>query len=978
MRMTRRWLLAGTLTLVSLRAPAASEPFPAVGFDERLSGDAVLAAALSRSSLDQLPPLAVRLIVHRDEIERSPGAYDFAALDARMAAYDRFPGVRVYLDLRETPPSLEAIEASGRFVRAVATRYRTSVEGFIFGVPSSGASPFPAPESAFYIKTTSVQIRAGDEDALVILGRIAAGDAPSLASLYEQEVAPYVDAIGLVAGEARAAIVDVVEKHDPGAAILVLGEPLEGDPPAARQRFLETELEVLGTRVSAVTWAASPEAVREVLFAVGALRGLFGPQIVALDDEAVGVKIRRGGREVTDAVPHRVLFDAASATRYLMVLERDAPLELELSEPTGVRPVIVDPSSDERRPVSSFSYDAIARVATFGLPRHPGPVIVDWSHGERSDFSAGEEVTTRVLPGVAEILARHQQARARQDAALSSWVANATMEIHFRPTANDTGFDVETDNLFFVEGDQTEWVEQAFRLNGTDWSSNRPPFPLIQAEKVLSLPLDLRLDTDYRYRLEGTESVNGRECFVLRFDPVDEARSLLRGTVWIDRETWMKAKVQSVQTELSPPVLSSEEIQFFAPAGELEGWPIQLLSRLVTRQILLLAGRSLLVEREVRFEGFELDPADFAARRAAARASDRIMFRDTDEGLRYLVKRGGERVVEDGTTLTAKAALVGVTFDPAYDYPLPIGGINYLDFNFLGKDNQLALVFGGVLALVNVQRPRLLGDRVDGSLDLFAIALEGSDRVYDAHGEREGERVLTRPFSTAINIGLRAGEFHRLVASYQFRYDHYSADDATAPGFEPPVSTSTHGLGLSWEWKRAGYSFAAGGSNHRRAEWEPWGHPGDFRPGDREYLKYSASLSKDVYAGLQKLHLNAAYFGGEDLDRFSEYQFGLFDETRIHGVPSSGIRFGELGMFRGSWSLNLFDQYRLDLFLEQAFGRDPRAASEWQGITGIGVGFNMRGPWNTLLRGDVGKSFLPPEYREPGSIVVQFQILKPL
>jgi len=283
-----------------------------------------------------------------------------------------------------------------------------------------------------------------------------------------------------------------------------------------------------------------------------------------------------------------------------------------------------------------------------------------------------------------------------------------------------------------------------------------------------------------------------------------------------------------------------------------------------------------------------------------------------------------------------------------------------------------------VLALVNVQRPRLLGDRVDGSLDLFAIALEGSDRVYNADGEREGEGVLTRPFSTAINIGLRAGEYHRLVASYQFRYDHYAADDATAPGFEPPVSPSTHGLGLSWEWKRAGYSFAAGGSNHRRADWEPWGHPGDFRPGDREYLKYSASLSKDVYAGLQKFHVNAAYFGGEDLDRFSQYQFGLFDETRIHGVPSSGIRFGELGMFRGSWSWNLFDQYRLDLFLEQAFGRDPRAASEWQGITGIGVGFNMRGPWNTLLRGDVGKSFLPPEYREPGSIVVQFQILKPL
>ena len=105
---------------------------------------------------------------------------------------------------------------------------------------------------------------------------------------------------------------------------------------------------------------------------------------------------------------------------------------------------------------------------------------------------------------------------------------------------------------------------------------------------------------------------------------------------------------------------------------------------------------------------------------------------------------------------------------------------------------------------------------------------------------------------------------------------------------------------------------------------------------------------------------------------------GLFDDNRVHGVPSAGVRFGELGMFRGSYSFNLFDQYRLDLFLDQAFGRDPRRAAEWQALTGVGIGGNIRGPFNTLLRGDVGKSFLPSRYRRPGSLVVQLQILKPL
>src|SRR5690606_23068399 len=131
----------------------------------------------------------------------------------------------------------------------------------------------------------------------------------------------------------------------------------------------------------------------------------------------------------------------------------------------------------------------------------------------------------------------------------------------------------------------------------------------------------LRLTADYRYRLEGVEGVNGREAFTIRFDPVDEERSLYRGTVWIDRATWLKLKVQTVQTELSAPVLSSEEIQHFSVTGTAGGRPVMLLTELVGRQSLLIAGRNLLLERQVRFENFRINPEDFDTRRNAARAS---------------------------------------------------------------------------------------------------------------------------------------------------------------------------------------------------------------------------------------------------------------------------------------------------------------------------------------------------------------------
>lgn len=263
-------------------------------------------------------------------------------------------------------------------------------------------------------------------------------------------------------------------------------------------------------------------------------------------------------------------------------------------------------------------------------------------------------------------------------------------------------------------------------------------------------------------------------------------------------------------------------------------------------------------------------------------------------------------------------------------------------------------------------------------MDLFAIAVQGNDRSYDEHQELPGERVRTLPFSTGINLGWRVSEFHKLVGSYQFHFDAYSADELTAPTFRSPVSTVTNGLGLSWEWKRWGYSFVAGGTSYRRAKWEPWGNPGDYLKEHSDYLKYSASLSRDLFFGFHKVHLNTAYYGGRDLDRFSSYQFGFFDDNRVKGVPSSGVRFGELGMVRASYSFNLFDMYGVDLALDQAFGRDWRPDSKWHALSGAGVGFTMRGPWSTLVRGDFGKSFLPAQYRRPGSLVFQLQVLKPL
>ena len=218
-------------------------------------------------------------------------------------------------------------------------------------------------------------------------------------------------------------------------------------------------------------------------------------------------------------------------------------------------------------------------------------------------------------------------------------------------------------------------------MNGTKWGPDRPAFPLLQAEKVLSLPLQLRFDSDYRYRLAGTERVGDYDCYVVRFDPVREGQSLYRGTVWIDADVCARQGAGGADGAVGAGRLERGDPDA-TRRSSIGNRPVFLFTGLTARQIMLIAGRNLLVEKSVAFSDFRVNPEDFEGSRAEARRSDRIMYRETDRGLRYYVKEGDNRVVSDRSTQSARAMAMGVTLDPSYAFPLPIFGINYLDFEF--------------------------------------------------------------------------------------------------------------------------------------------------------------------------------------------------------------------------------------------------------------------------------------------------------
>ncbi len=918
-------------------------------------------------------PVAIRL---------SLDLRDAAAVRAADAVISGYEAHHLKLWLATSlPPNEREAEAWRLALHAWLTSHRKSLV-----ILELRLTPDAVAAAAFAIRAASTDLRVSVPGAELAIG-VEDAVRDRLPALVTRDLAAYIDLLSMPRASDASAVLAAVATEAPGLNIIASGDDLPADAPAAAGAYASAVIDALGTRVTAVCARGSSDAVKAALRALRPAATLLTGDVDAVDAAASSLRLGDTEPAASADVSSRLLFENHSFGTYLFLSApaSTTPLEIRVNVPVEGTPMIVDLTSGAVQRATGYVREGT--TVRVQAPRTGHPTLIDFNADASGEVMASRtDVTATRQLTVEEIIARHRQQQATQDAAVDHYEAMVRMEQHFRPTLTDPGYDVVTENRYFSATDGVEWQELSFSVNGSRFDpKNRPPFPLLQPEKVLSLPLQLRFSDDYRYRLAGTERVAGLDCYIVKFDPVDQSRSLFRGTVWIDRRTFARVRVLAVQTHLSAPVVSNEEDQRYSPAIGVDGRPVFLMTGLSARQIVMIAGRNLLVERSVAFREVKVNGTGFSEARISARRSDNVMYRDTDKGARYFVKSGDTRVVSDRPTTKAKAAAMGVTIDPSYAFPLPIFGINYLNFAFRNPDTQFAMLFGGVLAAINIQRPKVPHTPFDASLDFFGIAVPSSDRVYDSAGEHPDERVITWPLTTGINLGWQYTAFQKATFQYQFRFDGFHADTTTSESFVIPSSTTTNGLGGAYEYRRGGYSLVLNGAWFARSSWKPWGQPDPANPDttvntpERTYLRYSGNLSRDFFLGpFQKVHLNGGYFGGDRLDRFSRYQFGLFDDTRIHGVPASGVRFDDLTMVRGAYTFDILQLYRFDLFLDQAWGRDLSASRDWQRITGIGVAFNVRAPYNTILRADIGHAWLPDQYRGIGSTVVQILLLKPL
>ena len=181
----------------------------------------------------------------------------------------------------------------------------------------------------------------------------------------------------------------------------------------------------------------------------------------------------------------------------------------------------LDPTTGRTRRVRSTRVDG-----GYALSLHAGsdPVVTLFRKQAATpgvDLAEDLEVGTRRELTASEIIARFQLLQREQDDRLERWTARGRIDFHFRLAQGGAGVDVSIESRYFWErGGQLEWEQRSYFINGNKvrWK-NIPQLPLIQPEKVVTLPLDLTLDKTYSYRLRGRDRVAGREAYVLEFAP---------------------------------------------------------------------------------------------------------------------------------------------------------------------------------------------------------------------------------------------------------------------------------------------------------------------------------------------------------------------------------------------------------------------------------------------------------------------------
>jgi len=811
----------------------------------------------------------------------------------------------------------------------------------------------------------------GEEpQAQVVSGPLPA-DAAWLRELYGLEVAAYLDAVAFAPAppETLAAALAALTELDPGKPTVLDGAPW----PASAERTLPAAA------------AATEQGFAIVLFAPPAT-----PE-VPLDAAALApLKV------LANEFRGELSLDPSSAPQgegraWSFVRGQDLALRVIASPPEGANELRLSfGDAGLRRPVAvnlasgatiSLGGDNQREGAITLSLRRTGPAVLlrleRATAEEREGVAEKVDVASQRQVPVEEILRRLQAFEDAQNRRIRHWQGVNATTLRFQAASGVQAVEATFEGqVFFRPGQPFDWAWQNFYLNGVKWRGKSiPEIPLVQPQKAAAMPLEVLFTKEYRYVLRGAEQVEGRDCWAIEFEPnvPVEGRTLFRGVVWVDRASYARVRTRAIQLGLTGEVLSNEETIDYTPvdaAGKPAAWGPEsfvLPLHTVGQQLLSVVNTATVVEREVRLNEVVVNGDEFDAMHERAFASDSTMVRDTQEGLRYLVKEGaasGERVVKEGFDTDKLFVLGGVFYDDSLSYPLPLVGVNYFNLKFRGKERQLNAFYGGVLGILNYADPHFLGSKFDLGFDVFGIGIASTDQLFRGGVESPGEEVKELPARVTLNLGFPLGSFVKVSSSYRLAYSKFSSTDNTDAAFVLPSDHFRHRVDLGLQFARAGYRLAFAAAYNHRSSWDPWGLPGnsEFDPDAQNYTTWEVSAAKNWYlSGFRKVGLELDYLDGSNLDRFSKYQFGFFGSSRVHGYQIGKVRAEKALAAHGTFGFEIGKLLRLDAVGDAAWATDTTSGLDRELLAGVGLAGTFMGPWETLVQLDLGTPVAGPD-----------------
>jgi hypothetical protein len=610
------------------------------------------------------------------------------------------------------------------------------------------------------------------------------------------------------------------------------------------------------------------------------------------------------------------------------------------------------------------------------------------------------EVKSGVELSVEEIIARWQQNREAQKRRLENYVASSFLSLHFETTTLEPGFDFSMQlKQFFSRDGPTELAQKEFYINGVKFGKNHEfPLPQIEPEKVLTPPLELKLNGRYDYKLLGTEQVNGVLCFVVGVEPKVRDEALYSGRIWIDGTTFREVKQYLSQRGIKSNVLVNVETQNYELVRDDKGNQFNLLRSVSAQQLLNAAGRDFVLQRTLQFSDYVINTSNFSGALAAEHSSDDPMFRDTDQGLRSLRKKSGERVLVDQSAKRIKSFVAGLMYGGTFNFPIPFLGSSTVDFDFHHTGAQLSTFFAGPILISDLSKQFRPKFRV--ALDLALSGLPGQNRIYGNNTELLQGEVWTWEQTTGVRASWQATTRLSVTASTYFSYDNFLRTSQADEQYELPRNGLNVLPGLEIKYNLDGYVFDAQGTRGERIGWRPFGcvSLAQTSPGcgssspnpppenallvqhpQSAFTLYNADLHKDYYIRkFTKGGWDLSYWGGDQLDRFSRYFPSFITSPRLHGIPPGTDSFDAIAMANVHYGFNVMDLVKVDGMYAYARARNMDESLRFRKFDGPEVNFNTPGPFGTLLQGTVSYALDGNVARYNSRWAVYILVFKPL